>query len=138
MAAKVKPSRLESEIEKCRAECSWQRALEFVRQLVHKSPGFGKSSLYFQFRFFLCCVFSLLFLLSFIVAVAFNANATSRKFPFHVCWIFFLLIYETPTYSTDIVAVEILWIHVKFIATVDIHAVNLKLLCTYEGASVVE
>ncbi|CAI9722008.1 repeat 7B-like [Octopus vulgaris] len=40
MAAKVKPSRLEAEIEKCRAECSWQRALEFVRQLVHKSPGF--------------------------------------------------------------------------------------------------
>lgn len=39
MAAKVKPSRLEAEIEKCRAECCWQRALEFARQLVHKSPG---------------------------------------------------------------------------------------------------
>lgn len=39
MATKTKPSRLQSEIEKCRIEGLWTKALELVKQFSSKSPG---------------------------------------------------------------------------------------------------
>lgn len=42
MAAKVKLKRLESEIEKCRAERSWLKALEIAKQLAIKQQHLGK------------------------------------------------------------------------------------------------
>lgn len=42
MAAKVKLNRLESEIEKCRAERSWLKALEIAKQLAIKQQHLGK------------------------------------------------------------------------------------------------
>ncbi|WAR19401.1 TTC7B-like protein [Mya arenaria] len=39
MAAMAKPSRLQSEIEKCRVEGLWSKALELVKQLSSKSTG---------------------------------------------------------------------------------------------------
>lgn len=42
MAAKVKFNRLESEIEKCRAERSWLKALEIAKQLAIKQQHLGK------------------------------------------------------------------------------------------------
>lgn len=41
MAAKVKFNRLESEIEKCRAERSWLKALEVAKQLANKYQHLG-------------------------------------------------------------------------------------------------
>ncbi|ESO87594.1 hypothetical protein LOTGIDRAFT_127587 [Lottia gigantea] len=38
MASKLKPARLESEIERCRVEANWKRALELAQQLGQKSP----------------------------------------------------------------------------------------------------
>ena len=42
MASKVKVSRLESEIEKCRVEGEWNKVSELVKQLSSKNPGLGK------------------------------------------------------------------------------------------------
>ncbi|XP_050402565.1 tetratricopeptide repeat protein 7B [Patella vulgata] len=38
MASKLKPARLESEIERCRTDSNWKRACELAQQLVQKSP----------------------------------------------------------------------------------------------------
>ena len=43
MASKVKMSRLESEIEKCRVEGEWNKVSEIVKQLSSKNPGIGKA-----------------------------------------------------------------------------------------------
>lgn len=42
MASKTKPSRIQSEIEKCRVEGHWGKALELVSQLSSKSTSLGK------------------------------------------------------------------------------------------------
>ncbi len=42
MAAKTKVTRLESEIEKCRAEANWAKALDLGRQMSTKSQTLGK------------------------------------------------------------------------------------------------
>ena len=44
MASKVKMSRLESEIEKCRVEGEWNKVSELVKQLSSKNPGLGKDN----------------------------------------------------------------------------------------------
>ena len=41
MAAKMRLARLESEIDKCRTECNWSKALDLARQISAKSPALG-------------------------------------------------------------------------------------------------
>ena len=42
MAAKNKQTaRLESEIEKCRSDANWSRAVEIAKQITSKTPGLG-------------------------------------------------------------------------------------------------
>ena len=42
MAAKEKPNRLESQIEKYRAEANWGKVQDLAKQLYTKQPKFGK------------------------------------------------------------------------------------------------
>ena len=43
MAAKTKVARLESEIEKCRSESNWSKAVDLARQVSSKSSALGNS-----------------------------------------------------------------------------------------------
>ena len=43
MASKVKLTRLESEIDRCRVECNWKKSVELATQLtVNKSTDLGE------------------------------------------------------------------------------------------------
>ena len=44
MAAKTKVARLESEIEKCRSEGNWAKALDLTRQVSSKSQTLGNGA----------------------------------------------------------------------------------------------
>ena len=45
MAAKTRVTRLESEIEKCRVDANWPKALDLARQISSKSATLGIASL---------------------------------------------------------------------------------------------
>ena len=42
MASKLKGSRLEAEIDKCRGECNWTRLSEYLNSIRSKSSGVEK------------------------------------------------------------------------------------------------